>query len=348
MAWGLGAAITWAFDTVILSIALMSSTFFSTEQAIALASFTSTFLHDGTSAILMAGYMGVRRKLAKTWQLLRSKTGALVIVAAVIGAPLGMSGYVFAINQIGAAYTCAITAFFPAYGALLAHFVLKERMKSYQWIGLMVCLVAVAVLSFNPDEAVPGNWVLGVIGALVCVVGWGTEAVIISYALRFGDADDECCLQIRQTTSMVCYMAIILPVLGGWGCAIDALTSPAMPIIALAAVIGTASYLFYYKAIDNIGASKSMALNISYSGWSIPVALILLGTIPTPTGIICALAIIGGSVVASTDVRELVAMRDTTIAAEEHAIETVEHALGHALEEAEEIVEHVKADAKTE
>lgn len=305
MPWGLGAAITWAIDTVVLSIALMSSTFFSTEQAIALASFTSTFLHDATSAVLMFVYMAIRRKLKQTWTLLKSKTGILVVVAAIIGAPLGMSGYVFAINQIGAAYTCAITAFFPAYGALLAHFVLKERMRGYQWVGLIVCLIAVAVLSFNPDEAVTGNWVLGILGALVCVFGWGTEAVIISYALRFGDADDECCLQIRQTTSMIFYMIIILPVLGGWGCAVDAFTSDAMPIILIAALFGTASYIFYYKAIDRIGASKAMALNISYSGWAIPVSLILLGSIPTVTGIVCAIVIIIGAIVASTNVKEL-------------------------------------------
>lgn len=306
MLWGLGAAITWAFDSVILSIALMSTCFFSTEQAIALASFTSTFLHDGTSAVLMFAYNGIRGKLAKTWKLLRSKTGLFVVIAAVIGAPLGMSGYVFAINQIGAAYTTAITAFFPAYGAVIAHIFLKERMKPYQWVGLVVCLVAVALLGFNPDEAVPGNWALGVLGSLVCVIGWGTEACIISYALHFGEADDECCLQIRQTTSAVVYMIIILPLLGGWGCAVDAMMSDAMPLIALAAVIGTASYLFYYKAIDRIGAAKSMALNISYSGWAIPISLALLGTIPSPLGIACALAIIVGSIVAATDVKELV------------------------------------------
>ena len=60
MGFGLGAAITWAFDSVILSIALMSTCFFSTEQAIALAAFTSTFLHDATSAVLMFAYNAMR------------------------------------------------------------------------------------------------------------------------------------------------------------------------------------------------------------------------------------------------------------------------------------------------
>ena len=53
MQWGLSGAVLWAFDTVILSIALSSTVFFSTPQAIALASFVSTFLHDAFSAIYM-------------------------------------------------------------------------------------------------------------------------------------------------------------------------------------------------------------------------------------------------------------------------------------------------------
>lgn len=306
MFWGLGAAITWAFDTVILSIAFMSATFVSSEQAIALAAFTSTFLHDGTSAVLMWIYNGVRHKLVPTLKLLKSKVGLFVVIAAIIGAPLGMSGYVFAVNQIGATYTTAITAFFPAYGAVVAHVFLKDRLKPYQWGSLIVCLMAVAVLSFNPDENVPGNWFMGVLGCLICVVGWGTEANIINYALRFGDADDECCLQIRQTTSAVIYMIIILPALGGWGCTIDAALSDAMPWIALAAVIGTISYLCYYKAIDRIGAAKSMALNISYSGWAIPVAFVMLGSIPTPLGVVCTLVIIVASIITAADFNELI------------------------------------------
>lgn len=305
MGFGLGAAITWAFDTVILGIALSNVVFLSTPEAIALASFTSTFLHDGMSAIYMFIYMTVRKKLSQTWKLLTSKYGKFVVIAALIGAPFGMSGYVLAINNIGPAYTAAISAFFPAYGALLSTIFLKTRMKWYQWIGLIVCLIGVAVLGYTPAEGIPGDWMLGVIGALITVIGWGTEAVIIDYGLHNANADDECCLQIRQTTSAVTYALVLLPLLGGWGVTIDAAISSAMPIIMIASLIGTISYLFYYKAIDRIGAAKSMALNITYSAWAIPVSLVFLGSMPDVRGVVCAVVIIIGAIAAATDVNEL-------------------------------------------
>ena len=305
MTWGLASAVLWALDTVILSIALSQTVFFTTPQAIAVASFTSTFIHDTGDAIYMFAFNGARGKLGKTWKLLRTKTGALIVLAALIGGPIGMSGYVFAVNQIGAAYTSAISAFYPAFGAFIAHFFLKDRLKPYQWGGLAVCLIGVALIGFNPDEAVPGNWVLGVVGALFTVVGWGVEANIVSYAMRFGQADEECCLQIRETTSSLAFMIVILPVLGAWPCSIGVLHSSALPIIALASLAGTASHLSYYTSIRKIGAPKSMGLNVSYSGWAVPISMLLLETTPTPLGIVCTVLIIVGSIVTATDIKEL-------------------------------------------
>ena len=305
MPYGFGAALTWALDTVILGIALANPAFAATPQAIALAAFTSTFLHDASSAVFSFAYMGIRRKLGETWRTLRSKSGLVIVGAALIGGPVGMTGYVLAINNIGPAYTAAISAFFPAYGAALATVVLKERMRPYQWVGLAACLVAVAVLGWTPVDGVPGSWTMGIIGALVCVLGWGTEAVVIDWGLRNASVDDECAMQIRQTTSALTYALVILPLLGAWPSTIEALVSSAMPTIALAALSGTVSYLLYYKAIASIGASRAMALNITYSAWAIPFSLLLLGMIPDVRGVVCAIVIILGAVTAATDVKTL-------------------------------------------
>ena len=255
----------------------------------------------------MFAYMAVRRKLAATARLMKTKYGWFIVLAAVIGAPLGMTGYVMAIDNIGPAYTAAISSFFPAYGALLSSIFLKERMRGYQWVGLIVCVLGVVALGYTPAEGIPGDWFMGVGGALVCVFGWGTEAVIIAWGLRAADVDDENALQIRQTTSAVTYALVILPLLGGWPSAAAAFMSDAMPWIALAALFGTVSYLMYYKAIARIGAAKSMALNITYSAWAIPFSLLLLGTMPDLRGVVCAVVIIVGAIAAATDFKELFA-----------------------------------------
>ena len=63
---------------------------------------------------------------------------------------------------------------------------------------------------------------------------------------------------------------------------------------------------FYYRYTKMFAVeAKSMALSISYSGWVTPASLIMLGTMPTTLGVVCALVIIVGSIVRATDVKEL-------------------------------------------
>ena len=65
---GIVAGITWAIETIVLGIALAMSPFCSTEQAIFLAPFVSTFLHDACSAIWATAYNGVRGNLKNVWK----------------------------------------------------------------------------------------------------------------------------------------------------------------------------------------------------------------------------------------------------------------------------------------
>ena len=76
--------------------------------------------------------MGVRGRLKDTLAALKTRSGKVVIAGALLGGPIGMTGYVLAINNIGAAYTAIISAFYPAVGAFLSFLLLKEKMSKGQ------------------------------------------------------------------------------------------------------------------------------------------------------------------------------------------------------------------------
>ena len=205
MKYGVLSGMLWGVDTVVLSMALLLTPFLDSPSA----SITGAALHDASSAIILLIYMGIRGRLRDTVAAIRTRSGKAVMLAALLGGPVGMSGYLIAINNIGPGYTAIISSFYPAFGTLLAFILLKERMR-------------------------PGQ------------------------------------------------------------------------IIALAALTGAASYLFYYKAIDTIGASRGMALNISYAAWAVIFALVLQGTVPTSLQVVCCIVALTGTVLAaSPDWREL-------------------------------------------
>ena len=306
---GIIAGVAWALETVILGIALSMTPFVSTEQAIFLAPFVSTFIHDAFSAIWAAIYNGARGNLKKVWHAaFGTKGGKFVMLAAVIGGPVGMTGYVLAINYMGASIGAVASAIFPAIGAILAYFFLKEKMQWYRWVFLFATLLGVYGLSYSPEVQVKDFW-LGIIGALMCAFGWGIEAVILAKCMQDPEVKDEYALQIRQTTSAIVYGAVLLPILHGWGFTISLFSGTGwlLPVIALAAFFATLSYLCYYKAISQIGASKAMALKVTYAAWAIVFTVLILGdtSVLTPQTILYSLVVLVFGILAAADFKEL-------------------------------------------
>ena len=301
MKYGLFSGCLWGLDTVILGIALTMVPFIGTAEALALGAIVSSALHDVCCALWLLLYMGVRGRLKDTLAALKTRSGKVVILGALLGGPIGMTGYVIAINNIGAGYTAIISSFYPAVGAFLAFVFLKERMAPKQFIALLAALAGIIVMGYvSSGESELGNPILGLFGALLCVLGWGSEAVICAWGMRDDAVDNETALQIRETTIAV------LPLFGAWGFTAAVVPSLATGVVGLAALAGTVSYLFYYKSISSpIGAAKSMALNISYSAWAVLFALVLQGTMPTPISIVCCVVILAGTVLAASDWNEL-------------------------------------------
>ena len=299
MRFGLFSGILWGLDTVVLGIALSMAPFIDTPEAIAFAAVASSFLHDAACAIWLAIYMGIRGRL-------KTRSGLVVIAGALLGGPIGMTGYVIAINNIGAAYTAIISAFYPALGAFLSYVLLKEKMSAKQIASLIVALFGVMAMGYiSAGDSEMGNTTIGLVGAILAVIGWGSEAVLCAWGMKDDAVDNETALQIRETASALVYGIAVLPLFGAWGFTAHAIPNFATGIVALSALAGTASYLFYYKGISVIGAAKAMALNISYSAWAVAFGFILQGTVPTPATVFFCILILVGTILAASDWNEL-------------------------------------------
>lgn len=306
MKYGLTSGLLWGLDTVILGIGLAMSPFIGTEEALALAAIVGAALHDVFCALWLFLYMAIKRRLKDTLAALKTRSGKVVMLGALLGGPIGMTGYVIAINNIGAGYTAIISSFYPAFGTVMAVLLLKEKMTAKQVVALFVALAGIIAMGYlSADTTVAGDPIVGLLGALACVVGWGSEAVLCAWGMKDDAVDNETALQIRETTSALVYCIFVLPFFGAWLFTLSAIPTAATGIVAVAGLAGAVSYLFYYKGISVIGAAKGMALNISYSAWAVLFGVILLATIPGPVEIICCIAILCGTILAASDWNEL-------------------------------------------
>lgn len=306
---GLLAGITWALETVILGIALLMSPFVATEQAILLAPFVSTFLHDLFSGVCLLIYNTVRGKAREFAKVFKSSSLKWLITASAIGGPVGMTGYVLAVNYMGASVGAVASAVYPAIGTLLAFLFLKEKVKWYRWVFLIFTMLGVFGLSYSPSLNLENFW-LGILGAFMCAFGWGIEAVILAKCLKDPLIKNEYALNIRQLTSALIYGIIIIPLLGGWKFTLGLFvgnTGALLPTVAAAAVCATVSYLLYYETIGKVGASKAMALNITYTAWAIVFTVIIAGDLGVlnPFTLMCAGVVVICGILAATDLNKL-------------------------------------------
>ena len=82
---GIASGFLWGLDTVILGIALTMGAFIGTPEAIAFAAIASAFMHDAACAIWLFLYMGVRRRLGDTLRALKTRSGKVVMLGALLG-----------------------------------------------------------------------------------------------------------------------------------------------------------------------------------------------------------------------------------------------------------------------
>ena len=313
MLFGVTAGITWALETILLGIALSTSPFVSSEQAAALAPFVGTFLHDLCSAVWIGLFNGVRGKWPQVRRTLKTRDGWFIALAAVIGGPVGMTGYVLSVSNLGASVGAVASAVYPAIGAVLAYLFLKEKRPWYRWIFLLCSLCGVFALGYSPQPVVRNFWP-GLLGTLLCALGWGVEGVLISRTVRGGAVHEDIALQIRQTTSALIYGIVILPLLHGWRLAVGVVrTGGKTPgLIALAALAAAVSYRCYYSAIARLGTAKAMALNITYCAWSVVFSVLLLRqtALVNPVTLLCTAIVLCFGILAAADPKALFTQKD--------------------------------------
>lgn len=313
----------WGIDTALLAVLTAFLNYNNSTNSVIFVGILGALLHDAVCAIFMWIYISTRKKWHKTLEILnKPQILALIIVGSLLGGPLGMSGYVLAASNIGAGYAAAISAFYPAVGTVLSALILRERLSAAKYAAFALALIAVSALGYfscaqDAQSSTNSNTILGLAGAILSVVGWGSEAVVCAWATRQKSIDDEIILHIRQTTSAFAYVIIAIIAIvssvfvsstgsstgisAGLESSISLNTSSLQPLkIAGMAIIvgllGVSSYLCYYRGIAKVGASRAMAANVTYAAWSMIVTAIISCTMPSVLAWICCITIMCSTV----------------------------------------------------
>jgi len=116
------------------------------------------------------------------WKLDRDRRSILLGMGAGL---LGCGGQLilFECLRIGPAYIVfPIISLYPVVTIILSVLFLKERASRRAWIGIILALVAIVMLSYQPPENSPVQGLLWLFLAMIVFVMWGVQAYIMKFA----------------------------------------------------------------------------------------------------------------------------------------------------------------------
>ena len=276
---GISSGFLWAVNGLVLSL-LMGSELMKnySEGIIFFLPLVFAGFNDLFAGLFVLGYNGVLGKLKMLLPALKTNTGKLVCFAGLIGGPVGQCSYIMGISLAGPAYAIPISALCPMFGTILSFIFLKEKINLKTFICIVGCIVGTFVLSYEEPSGNYPYFYLGVLFSLLASFSWGIEATIVSYATK-EELEEEVILNIRELISGISILFIVLPCLNlfsSFGTTIQSLN--VIKYLLFAGLFAGLSYLLYYKGMNLNGVSKGMALNSTFSLWSVVLSVIFLST----------------------------------------------------------------------
>ncbi|MCI9596798.1 MAG: hypothetical protein HFE75_05770 [Firmicutes bacterium] len=241
--------------------------------------------NDVFSAVWALIIAAIKGKLSDFGRSIKTKPGAVMMLAAVIGGPFASTCYVLGLQMAGSIIV-PIAALNAAVGAILGKLLFKQNLTGKMILGIVICFGAAVLIgstAFGDGVDFSGGTVLGMFAGLFAAIGWGVEGAVAGYGTAM--IDYEIGITIRQCTSGVANVIILVPLLSliggdGIGSGISLIgqafsDSPSIIFFVISGFFAVPAFSFWYKGNSMCGAALGMACNGMYAFWG-PLACYLV------------------------------------------------------------------------
>ena len=241
-------------------------------------------VNDTISGIWSLIVVTIKGELGDFFRCLKSKPGLVMVVCALIGGPIASTCYVAAL-QLGGSVIVPVAALNAAFGAIIGHFVFKQELNGRMILGIIVCLIAAAVIGGTSFADLGPTALMGCGIALICALGWGIEGAVAGFGTTLIEYNIG--ITIRQCTSGLANMIILLPILcmidGNIGLAPQLLstawTDSSIIFFIVSGFFAMPAYSFWYKGNSMCGAALGMVCNGMYAFWGPFFCMVVLGLV---------------------------------------------------------------------
>ena len=204
-------------------------------------------------------------------------------LAALCGGPLAILGSYIASTFIGPGFAAVSALCYPVIGMALSIIWLHQKMSKRATAGLFVILIGGIVIYsvqlYNDMTAGTAN-VLGYLGGLMAIFGWGIEGAVAAKGLDVSEPD--VALTLRFVMECCIWWIIVIPILLLCGVPLlDGITGIFEPttffVLLMMGLTFGLCYVCWYKSFPLIGVGRGQAIGSLYGLMAVVFLLIFTG-----------------------------------------------------------------------
>lgn len=204
-------------------------------------------------------------------------------LGAIFGGPMAIMGSYMASYFIGAGFSAVSALCYPVIGMILSIVWLKQRISTRAKIGLLVILAGgITIYSLDLMENLSaGGSILGYVGGLMAILGWGIEGAVAGKGLDVSEPD--VALTLRFIMECVIWWVITIPILLIAGVPLmDGIMGIFEPttllVLLMMGLTFGLCYVTWYKSFPLIGVGRGQAVGSLYGLMAVVFILIFCGT----------------------------------------------------------------------
>lgn len=189
------------------------------------------------------------------------------LLGAICGGPMAIMGSYLASFFIGAGFSAVSALCYPVIGMCLSIFWLKQKMSKRAIVGLFVILIGgITIYSLSLLQTTGMN-IIGIIGGLMAIFGWGVEGAVAAKGLDVSEPD--VALTLRFVMETLIWWVIALPLLVIFGVPIfDGILGIFEPttffVLLMMGLTFGLCYVTWYKSFPLIGVGRGQAIGSLY------------------------------------------------------------------------------------
>jgi drug/metabolite transporter (DMT)-like permease len=204
-------------------------------------------------------------------------------LGALFGGPMAILGTYMASYFVGAGFSAVSALCYPVIGMTLSILWLKQKISKRAMLGLFVILIGGITIystSLITDLQSGNANIIGYLGGLMAIIGWGVEGAVAAKGLDVSEPD--VALTLRFVMECVIWWAIVIPILLLAGVPIlDGISGIFEPttflILLMMGITFGICYVTWYKSFPLIGVGRGQAIGSLYGLMAVVFLLLFTG-----------------------------------------------------------------------